>query len=78
MSGWLPIMTAPKAGVRVLLSVPWSGGPKVEIGKHHERVEILDGVEVRRRACWDLDRMPLMIEDLPEPTHWMPLPQPPS
>jgi hypothetical protein len=60
---WLPIATAPKDGTEVLLWWPyWSRTPTPGHWKH---------------TAWVADRA-LSIADTPGPTHWQPLPAPPT
>ena len=72
---WQPIETAPKDGTSVLLVV----GKRVEIGHYVDSETIDYGVKVRETKCWALDgRFISIFGGLPEPTHWMPLPEVPS
>ena len=69
-AGWEPIKTAPKDGTYILLYRPAEDGrhkDAVREGKYH-RYGISDTWRVRSGGNWDIDA----------PTHWMPLPPPPS
>jgi hypothetical protein len=64
MSEWQPIETAPKDGTELLLYGPFvpTGGTYMDIGRW---TDYADGF-------WDWSA------DDSQPTHWMPLPSPPS
>lgn len=64
-SQWRPIESAPKDGtVLVWLSEPHkSMNSNVGVALFHPNVRFING---------------LFAHDLPEPTHWMPLPTPPT
>ena len=59
---WQPIETAPKDGTFILVAV--SG----DFALHIMLVWWIDG------WCWDMTNTPIVGE----PTHWMPLPEPPK
>ena len=72
MSEWQPIETAPGVGVSVLILI---GGQAIE------------GVRIKRSFEGQCEWEPIWLEAHgcgccgshdPEPTHWMPLPTPPS
>jgi hypothetical protein len=68
-SPWQPIETARKDDIRILLS----DGSKVNAAKWE------DGYWVVATAAGPYDNYPVYFSDgrEPEPTHWMPLPNPP-
>jgi len=61
-NGWQPIETAPKDGTFILVAVPG------EVAIHIMLVWWLDG------WCLDMTNTPIVGN----PTHWMPLPEPPK
>ena len=63
---WLPIETAPKDGTRVLLHHPHATDETVTAGAW--------GNWDRDTVCWITD----FGEGWLNPTHWMPLPVPPT
>lgn len=63
MTTWQDIGTAPKDGTYVLVWRPDEGDG------HHEAHA---GIDVWIEGCWYKSRR------LQQPTHWMPLPSPPS
>lgn len=67
---WQPIATAPRDGTRVLLGPAFPGPPideAVVVG-YWDRDEAHEGGQ-----CWrDVE-----VSERLEPTHWMPLPDPP-
>lgn len=67
--GWRPIETAPKDGTDVLLHVDWQ--PLTVIGFYGTRTED----EATWRVAWD---HAAVRDGYDEPTHWQPLPAPPS
>jgi hypothetical protein len=73
---WQPIETAPKgdgqwAGPRVLLCCPKRGA---RTGKFDP-----DAFSVKKRPFWSIDGSFGKNDDrLDQPTHWMPLPEPPA
>lgn len=81
------IETAPKDGTDVLIwRDGWDAAPRAKWGEYPDNpVESGDGEEVHMSG-WLFDEMIslghedgfLGWEDDPMPTHWMPLPQPPS
>jgi len=62
MTDWKPIETAPKDGTFILVAVPG------EVAIHIMLVWWLDG------WCLDMTNTPIVGN----PTHWMPLPEPPK
>lgn len=59
---WQPIETAPRTGIALLLAQPWRSGYDTRLIGHYANGWVIhDG-----RELWDV-----------EPTHWMPLPEPP-
>lgn len=81
---WQPIETAPKDGTRILIFVPgdltWkeeSTGtiwPSYHAGIHAARFEQEPQKWVMGDEFWSDDAKVFQYE---EPTHWMPLPEPP-
>lgn len=81
MDEWQPIETAPRDGTRVLL---FQDGKRTEIGAwldtstEHEELVRRDGkravyeIVVDESGYWD------GAEEIFAPTHWMPIPAPPS
>lgn len=73
---WQRIETAPKDGTRIILFVP-NYHEKIWIGEY----KILERFEHGRRTYlyegWQLGIMG-SFGDKTEPTHWMPLPEPPK
>ena len=70
MSDWQPIATAPKDGTRVLLD--WTD----ETGR---QVPIQAGFWHVRENAWCDTHHPLHGQGAhQQPTHWMPLPEPPA
>lgn len=76
MSDWQPIETAPKDGTTILIFLPRMKNP-ICLGRWWDKVELEHGVETYRRAEWMRNGMPAMSTLKFEPTHWMPLPEPP-
>lgn len=65
MNEWMPIETAPKDGTRVLL---YRGG-------------FAESMAVAWFSCMEFNDdcwIPMNGSVFPEPTHWMPLPEPPK
>ena len=60
--GWRPIETAPRTGVSLLLYQPWRSGYDTRLIGHYA-----NGWVIQHGELWDV-----------EPTHWMPLPEPPK
>lgn len=58
---WLPIESAPRTGIAVLLFQPWKSGRNCAVIGHYANGWVGSDIE-------DLQ---------PEPTHWQPLPTPP-
>ena len=72
---WQPIETAPKDGKIVLyrpLAWPWA---RITIGSWNA-----DGYRKNPRPYWKMDRLDVSVAQMRkwEPTHWMPLPEPPE
>ena len=72
---WQPIETAPKDGTHVLLFYPHYKLP-VCIGNYIQTERREHGVVIYQKEYWS-SRSWLEIGDIPEPTHWMPLPSDP-
>ena len=66
---WQPIETAPKDGTWVLLS---GGHPDFDDCKKE-----IKSFSMEMRVFW-LDDAPYQWSEYNEPTHWMPLPNPPE
>jgi hypothetical protein len=64
--GWRPIESAPKDGTYILAYPIW--------GPPHEVAEIYWQV-MRRESRWAIPFGPACVR---QPTHWMPLPEPPK
>jgi hypothetical protein len=64
MNEWQPIETAPKDGTPVLVFVPkaWGKHDEIHVGK--------------QRRFWVVGNQ--FYFDIGNPTHWMPLPEPPK
>ena len=81
MSDWQPIETAPKDGARIILAkiIPADEDREAAVwwacaGRWQpERVLSGTGGHIRRQAQWTDG-----VDNLGEPTHWMPLPAPPK
>lgn len=73
---WQLIKTAPKDGTRVLLFYAGLNRPH-QIGHFFETETFEHGKSVSKRQGWSAGMMSFLGNDV-EPTHWMPLPQPPS
>ena len=71
---WQPIETAPKDGTEVLL---WGSAESSPHARPH-----LGSEDVERAAwaddCWIVTSAQVSDLYVPEPTHWMPLPDPPA
>lgn len=79
MAEWRPIESAPKDGTEVLLFIP---GRRAELGWWYESQEYAYGKLKRKTEKWmwgsGMQGILSMTGDAPpEPTHWMPLPEPP-
>lgn len=68
MTGWQPIETAPRDKTRVLL---WCTA-----GRYHNPFSVTGYFLVEQNCRSWVDTY--SGEDLPPPTHWMPLPPPPT
>lgn len=78
MTEWQPIETAPKDGVEVLLWWP-EFMPHVLVGRYVVREYFVNGKADPVRAGWESNG----VFEMPgrprcEPSHWMPLPEPPQ
>ncbi|WP_229011627.1 DUF551 domain-containing protein [Paraburkholderia gardini] len=62
MSDWQPIETAPAEG-QFLVYMPDEKRQPIQVARWHPNVKIIGGA---------------FAFDLPPPTHWMPLPEPPT
>ena len=65
-SGWQPIKAAPKDGTRILLG--WEQQQAVIVARWVDPDE-------RGHLTWELDEDGCYVKD---PSHWMPLPSPPT
>ena len=72
---WQNIETAPKDGTDILLFYPTTNR-KVCIGCYRVHESITNGAVVYRSEGWAVGWFG--FGDQPNPTHWMPLPEPPS
>jgi hypothetical protein len=80
---WQPIETAPKDGTRIMLFWPVSGWTDFGWWKDNPRligIEDIDGIPVKAEYFsnsmeWDDYELAKVGN---EPSHWMPLPEPPS
>ena len=69
---WQPIETAPRDGTEVIVCKRFEGLNPNDLRKpqHDMAVVMWDG------SCWTIDsEFPFYFDD---PTHWMPLPEPPK
>lgn len=75
MSKWRPIETAPKDGTHILLWVP-KDEPQIIVG-YHDKFQQSDGTV---DEWWTYaDRLLQDVAgEIVKPTHWIPLPAPPS
>jgi hypothetical protein len=72
--GWLPIETAPQDGTRILAAIP-SIGKTWEMNVVFFDQRVWEDVKHNlHKGAW-VDVNDLSLE---EPTHWMPLPEPPK
>jgi len=76
MNEWKPIETGPKDGTYVLLFYP-TYKLHVRIGNYEKREEFVNGKLKYSKEHWKCDVMSMPGCD-PQPTHWMPLPEPPE
>lgn len=80
MSEWQPIETAPKDGTRIILAQ--NGG--VEVGSWHAEdsgyYETISSTASERKQRWvqTSDGYWTGLDEIYDPTHWMPLPSPPD
>lgn len=70
MSGWQPIETAPKTGLRILLYQPIGDGED----RDRTVAEGAWGIHGHGPACWCMEAGDGWIA----PTHWRKLPEPPA
>jgi hypothetical protein len=70
MTDWQPIETAPKDGTSVLVYGPWKG----------EFSQLKHPHEIWRGHCHPVSKLWFISGTLEfvDPTHWMPLPEPPK
>jgi hypothetical protein len=74
MTQWQPIETAPRDGTKVLLFFPrWKDGRV--IGSYDVVEQFRNGKREFRTEKWSL---PFFVVGEHEPTHWVPLPEPPT
>ena len=81
MTQWQPIETAPRDGTRIILAkiIPADEDREAGVwwvcGGRWQTEHILSGTggKIRRQAQWTDG-----VDNLGEPTHWMPLPEPPT
>jgi hypothetical protein len=69
---WQPIETAPRDGTDILLAFP--GYKRACIGHYYDRTEMKFGQVVRESRGWHDGYWLHIGDEVPEPTHWMPLP----
>lgn len=62
MSDWQPIETAPTEG-RFLVYMPTYNRNPIQVANYHLDVKVIGN---------------MFAFDMPPPTHWMPLPEPPT
>lgn len=72
MNDWQPIETAPK-DLRLLLLTPRYASTRVWIGRWNK-----DQHSKMPRPYWDIESWKTMTSRSGQPTHWMPLPEPPK
>lgn len=78
MSNWQPIETAPKDGTRMVLFCERVVS-RIHTGHWFSHEKQTDGVTSWRYSGWWLDGFQHPFNQPPfEPTHWMPLPDPPQ
>ena len=75
MTNWQSIETAPQDGTRILLFIPQRHSA-VWIGSFETTEYFLNGKSEGVQAHWVAGL--LCTGDDPIPTHWMPLPEPPT
>ena len=74
---WQLIETAPKNGRKIILFVPsYRDGYRVCIGHYSITEHLEHGKSVYKEECWWTDGS--LLGGNPEPSHWMPLPEPPG
>ena len=78
MTEWQPIASAPKDGTNVLLYIP-NYGSHIHIGFFTDMVMISHGKVKSDNKHWTaMDGLFSHMRNHPEPSHWMPLPTPPT
>ena len=75
MENWQPIESAPKDGSRVLLAFDGTKN-RVHIGHYLDSQTVEYGKVVRTTSEWFCGFA--RYGEVPEPTHWMPLPDAPA
>lgn len=83
MNDWLPIETAPHDGRRVLLYYPTFSDRREQIGHYRDHQVRNHGIITHSDQGWRIEGGHLANYSgagapKPEPTHWMPLPDPPE
>jgi hypothetical protein len=73
MNDWQPIETAPKDGRQVIVVVDG----RVKIGRWANVINTDHGVVTYAHQGWSIPDM-FAFGNTPEPSHWMPLPDPPK
>lgn len=76
MSDWQPMATAPKDGTRILV---WDGHYRMEVADWGER-SVWSDRQIGKGMQWcvgECDGEYNSRNEI-EPTHWMPLPEPPK
>jgi|APMI01.1.fsa_nt_gi hypothetical protein len=74
---WQPIETAPKDGTDVLLFFP-ECNRHVWLGSYDVFETLLNGITQNTHEGWSIGMLGANAAERKEPTHWMPLPDPPS
>ena len=71
MGEWKTIDSAPKDGTSILLWCPYADkSGTIVVGEFW--------VRAWASSDWKIDYSTMVILDAPDPTHWMPLPEPPE
>lgn len=77
MTEWRPIDTAPKDGTRILLFFPqWRC--KMLFGHYTDSERREHGKVTDRHQGWHVEGIFMTLGSDPDPSHWMPLPDPPA
>jgi hypothetical protein len=76
MSEWQTIETAPHDGTSVLLFFP-DLKQKIRLGSYEISEHLSHGKSIYRHEWWSGGPQMFLGENIPEPTHWMPLPPEP-